>query len=360
ALAHDDPKVRAAAAATAIWDEWVDLEAALIEAASDEHADVAEAALYTLGWYPTRRVLRALAELEPHEDEDVRDQLADTLEALEGRFEWVLRHADPSVREALERWMEPVADLVDLTVEPDEPEDPDQGAETSPSSAALPIAAYEIQAMLADPDGEWAGRKAILRQADWAGHSGDERDALRAELPTHEDPWIRWIATTALGAWGDRDALVLLMLDDDADVRDGATVALGELDRDAALAPLLWARMLGTSGTPAGEALAAYVVHAPPIEARERLAQLVRHDPRQHIRLVGIWELVKLEAADEIASLAPLLDEPPGVSWSIHVALLDAMRKLEVPPPDLAGPLAVDHLDVVQAAAALGAARANH
>lgn len=357
ALGHGDETVRRAAAETMVWDEWVAAEEPLLVAGSDPSPTVAEAALRALSWYPTRRVLRAISELEPHEDPDVRDQAEETYATLVGHFERVFQRASPAQRQLLMEWMVPVADLVDLAVETQDEEDSPAVPASPTTQIALPVPAHEIQAMLADPDGEWKMRKATLHQVDWAGHSELERTALRADFTDHPDPWIRWFAAAAFGAWGDRDALILQLLDSSNDVRKEATVQLGQLASDPALAPILWARMLGATGAAADAALTAYVVHAPEDEVGPQLAALARDEQRQHVRIVAIESLGDLGLTDEIRDLAPLLAEEPGVTWDVHVALLDAMAAATVDPPSLDRLLGVDQLEVIESIAELQAAR---
>ncbi|MFJ4651825.1 hypothetical protein ACIP5Y_11195 [Nocardia sp. NPDC088792] len=53
-----------------------------------------------------------------------------------------------------------------------------------------------------------------------------------------------------------------------------------------------------------------------------------------------------MNEARAIRALVPLLDEPPGVTWSVHIALLDQFRDLRIavtPPAQLR---AVDNLDL--------------
>jgi len=59
ALGHPAAEVRRAAAAVLMWDEPVAAERALLTAAADTSSEVAIAAIDTLQYYPSRRVLRA-------------------------------------------------------------------------------------------------------------------------------------------------------------------------------------------------------------------------------------------------------------------------------------------------------------
>jgi HEAT repeat protein len=87
ALAHRDPEVREAAADVLLWDEPVAAEQPLLTAASDPSSDVAAAAVDTLQYYRSRRVLRAVAEMVDVEDPQVRAKAAETFASLRESFD---------------------------------------------------------------------------------------------------------------------------------------------------------------------------------------------------------------------------------------------------------------------------------
>src|SRR5262249_150563 len=107
------------------------------------------------------------------------------------------------------------------------------------------------------------------------------------------------------------------------------------------------------TGTTACEGLAAYVAHAPAAEAKARLAELARTDGREAVVTRAISLLIDLDGRAERASLVPMLEGPPGVTWAIHIALLDAIRKLGLRRPPLDHLAAIDNLHLVRAVVAV-------
>ncbi|MGW4245600.1 hypothetical protein, partial [Nocardia sp. NPDC004722] len=122
----------------------------------------------------------------------------------------------------------------------------------------------------------------------------------------------------------------------------------------ASIAEVAWRYLASATGRTAQEAVRTYVVHAG-AAAVDRFVGLARSDRRAAVRYEAIGALAKLAAAESISALADLLAEPPGVNWSVHLALLWALADLApgvtVPPP-LAD---VDHLELQSALAALTA-----
>lgn len=163
-------------------------------------------------------------------------------------------------------------------------------------------------------------------------------------LVNHADPAVRSEAPRALAQWADRDHLRALIDDPDRGVRKAAMYGLGLLKRDESLAPSAWAATLRETGFGSTEALDAYVVHAPRAEAVARLETLAREDPRAEIRMRGVAKLKALDARAAIERLVTILVEPPHTNWSLHILLLDAIRELDLPAPDLTHLEGVDDL----------------
>jgi hypothetical protein len=65
--------------------------------------------------------------------------------------------------------------------------------------------------------------------------------------------------------------------------------------------------------------------------------------------------MTRLGAADSLKRLLPLLRQPPGITWALHLALLEAVAGLGLPVPDLGQLRGVDNLHVQEAVARLGA-----
>ncbi|MDI1428278.1 hypothetical protein [Polyangium sorediatum] len=111
-----------------------------------------------------------------------------------------------------------------------------------------------------------------------------------------------------------------------------------------------------TTTTHAYETLDTYVAQAPAEETIPHLANLAAHDERETLRLHAVYALTKLDAARELETLLPLLDAPPLVTWSVHIALLEACHKLHLAPRGLDALARVDNLDLQRAIARIGRA----
>src|SRR5258705_7868163 len=105
---------------------------------------------------------------------------------------------------------------------------------------------------------------------------------------------------------------------------------LGAAPPAAASAELAWTHPgdARVTGTHAGETLSTYVHHADPAEAVARLEPLVRGDARESVRCGAVQALDALGARRTIERLAQeVLDQPPLVTWSVHLALLQACTR---------------------------------
>ncbi len=349
ALAHPDPGVRDAAAFVLMWDEPVAAEEPLVSAASDPSIEVAVSAVSTLQYYRSRRVLRGLAELTEADDERVRAAALESFEENRSRFEYLAAYGDPEQVMLLREWMEPVADLVRW------PEDVQDREVYSPCAEPAPIAMSEsdLLALLADPDGEWRAKKETLRHVDWERYDAGERGRLGRALAGHPDPAVREIATEPLAAWSRSEELVALTADSSGSVRKAAMYRLELVPRESAIAELAWDHVLAGAGFVASEALRTYVAHADAREAKERLRELAFTDRRETVRTQAIVCLTDPGCERELQSLVPLLREPPGVSWMVHIEILDGLRELGLRAPDLNHLAAVDNLELVRYIVAL-------
>jgi len=349
ALAHADADVREDAAFVLMWDEPVAAEGPLVSTASDPSSAVVAAAVSTLQYYPSRRVLRVLADLAETADEQVRAEAVKSFDENLSRFEYLATYGDPEQVTLLREWMEPVADLVRW---PDDAQDRDV---YSPPGEPSRIATSEsdLLALLGDPDAEWRPKKETLRQVDWERYSAGERARLCKALAVHPDPVVREIATEPLEAWSRSDELLALTADPSFLVRKSAMYCLGLVPRDSTLAEVAWDYMLAAGGTTAYEALQTYVAHADAREAKERLTELARTDGRESIKSQAIVCLADLGAVRELENLVPLLRETPGVSWAVHIEVIDGLRKLGLPKPDLDDLATVDNLELIHSIVAL-------
>lgn len=349
ALRHPKAEVRATVADGLMWDEPVAAESALVRAASDLSIDVATAALNTLRYYSSRQVLRTLAERRGALGEQVRAKAVESFDDLQGTFVYAATESDRAEVELIRAWMEPIRDLV-----PWSDERPPQ--EAPPCRIRRPRVAVpekELLALLDDSDGEWAAKKGTLRTVAWDDYASEERARLATVLSGHPDPEVRSIAAVPLAAWSKIEELLVLARDPSFSVRKSAIYSLGQAPRDPALAEPAWTYLTDAGGTTASEALQTYVTHADPTEARKRLANLAQTDRREGVLTTAIHSLVELAAAPEIETLLPLLREPPGVTWAVHIQLLDALRKLRLPAPQLDDLASVDNLYLVRSVVAL-------
>jgi HEAT repeat protein len=352
ALDHPDAEVRKAAADVLLWDEPIAAEESLLAASVDADCDVALLAIDELQYYPSRRVLRALGHLANHADgERLRAKAAESFEYNRGRFEHAASFGDHKLVALLREWMQPIADLVRWH---DAVRDRDEAVSSPPtrsSRVAMPEA--ELAALLADPDGDWGPKKRALTRVDWESYTEAERERLCDILTAHPDPAVREIAPVPLAAWSRSEELVRLTSDPSFGVRKSAMYSLGLLPRDPALADVAWAYLLPTSGTTAHEALNTYVTHAPAADAKERALDLARSDRRESVRRTAIACLVKLGAVPELERSVPMLRDPPGVTWAVHIEIIDGLRKLGIPAPELDHLDVVDNLDLIQSISAL-------
>ncbi len=349
ALAHPDADVRDAAAWGLMWDEPVAAEDPLVSAASDPSSVVAASAVSTLQYYPSRRVLRVLASLAETADEPVRAEAVKSFEENRSRFEYLATYGAPEQVTLLREWMEPVVDLVRW------PESVQDREVYSPSGepALIAMSQSDLLALIADPDGEWRAKKETLRQVDWERYAAGERERLCQALTVHPDPVVREIATEPLGAWSRSDELLALTADPSSSVCKSAMYRLELVPRDPALAKVAWDCLLGAGGFTTTEALRTYVAHADAREAKERLRELAFTDGRETFRTQAIVCLADLGAVGELQSLVPLLREPPGVSWAVHIGVIDGLRELRLPEPDLDGLATVDNLELIHSIVAL-------
>ena len=352
ALDHPDPRVRRAAADALVWTAPCAAEEPLLLRTADPDASVAIAAVKTLEHYPTRRVMAGLAARVTDPRAAVAAEAVDALETLRGRALTALIHAASTERAALCAWMDPVWSILEFTSDDLVPPPASPRSRLSAPVASVPAA--DLLALFGDPDGGWAERKALAFTIDPLTFSAADRARLTPFLASHFDPWLRERGMHWLAAWGDHATLLDRARRDEAfGVRKAAVYGLGLVPFTPSIADFAWHHLheAGTTSAHAGETLRAYVAHALIEEAAPRLLALARHDAREAVRAQAIQELAALEQTSTLARLLPLLEEPPAVAWAVHLALLDAVIRLDLPLPELATLRAVDHLDVQRALA---------
>jgi hypothetical protein len=327
AFAHPDPQVRSAAADSVYYDEPIAAEPALIRLLADSFPEVVCMALKALSYYPTLRCLLALTTMPEPEQMEVRDELRNALENVRGDFECAVKKATPRERPYLLHWMKPVVHLLNL----DGMDDSSTRMATVVSREDLPDADTLI-AMLSNPEGVWAEKLQWLHATTLSERLRDDHLRVGKFLAEHPDPEVKSRATSIHAAWNHHETLLRALHDPTFRVRKSAMYYLGVTSPRHDIAPEIWKHLhrAGTYSTHAYETLHTWVVHAPRPEALQRLPLLVRDDKRETIRTHAVYELAALEAREEIKSLVSVLDCFPTGTWSTHVAMLDAVRKLEM------------------------------
>jgi hypothetical protein len=352
ALDHAEPRVRRAAAEALVWNPPFAAEEALLRRASDADTGVAIAAVKTLEHYPTRRVMSGLAALVSEPRAAVAAEAVEALETLRHRALAALIHAPSTERAALCAWMDPVWSILEFTSDDLVPSPASPRSRPSQPEGRLPAA--DLLALFDDPDGLWADRKALVFALDPRAFSAADRALLTPLLAGHVDPWVRERSAHWLAAWDDAATLLSLARRDEAfNVRKAAVYGLGLVPFTPAVAAFAWDHLQapGTTSVHAGETLRAYVAHATIDDATPRLVALAQHDARETVRAQAVTELCALEQTSALARLLPLLEEPPAVAWAVHLALLDAVIRLDLPLPALETLRDVDNLDVQRALA---------
>ena len=349
ALGHKTEAVREAAADVLLWDEAVVAEKPLAHAAFDASTPVAKAALNTLQYYPSRSVLRVLADRCSADDDEIRTEAEACFDFVKSSFEEAATFGDNEQVQLLRAWMAPVADLVRW------PEMAQQRPTGKPRPQRPRDALDEsaLRALLEDLDGGWEAKQKTLWQVDWEAFGNAERERLSLVLRSHPDPVVRGIASVPLAVWSRSGDLLALTYDPSSTVQKFAMYELKSVPRDATIAERAWEYVAGAAGIAAREALQTYVAHASQAQATDRLIELSRTDRREIIRTTAISSLAELRARRGVESLTSLLWEPPAVSWAVHISVLDALRTLHISPPPLDELTLVDNLYVVQSAFAL-------
>lgn len=352
ALDHPEPRVRRAAADALVWTAPCAAEEPLLRRAADPDTYVAIAAVKTLEHYPSRRVMAGVAGLVNEPRAAVAAEAVEALETLRQRALTALIHAPSTERAALCAWMDPVWSILEFTSDDLAP--PPASRRSRPSAPAGSLPAADVIALFGDPDAAWAERKALAFMIQPLTFSAADRALLTPFLAGHLDPWVRERGAHWLAAWGDHATLLDLARRDEAfGVRKSAVYGLGLVPFTPAIAEFAWAHLRepGTTSTHAGETLRACVAHTTLSEATPRLLALAQSDARETVRAQAIHELCALEQTSALVRLLPLLEEPPAVGWAVHLALLDAVIRLDLPLPALTTLRAVDHLDVQRALA---------
>ena len=128
---------------------------------------------------------------------------------------------------------------------------------------------------------------------------------------------------------------------------------LGFVPKDPAVAARAWQVASAPGGTAPGEALKTFVTHAEPDGRGIVSIEIANACKSENLRRTAIGCLADLGAATELQGLSRLLVEPPAVSWAVHIALIDAFRRLTLGVPQLGDLPSVDNLHLLLSIAAL-------
>jgi HEAT repeat protein len=347
ALSHAGAEVRRVAASVLHWDEPLCAREPLVNCLRDAHAEVAAEAARTLSYYPAIRVIRAL---EGHAElAGARASLTSLLDD----FQQALADAPPGpIRDHLLSWMKPIAPQLAAAAKPGGAAliAAAAGAHTAISAPPArsvapepPRTSAQLMAWLLIADDVWSEKLYAFRRAvdltDAQAHAAD----LAGYFVAHADASVRAAGCQLLAELGQAHALRQLMHDPVFLVRKSAVYAISILAPEQFCAESLWLHLarLDTASTHAYETLVSYARHAVPAAAIPRLVLLVLEDEREVVRREAVHQLAKLAdhaaAVTALEQLMPLLAEPPRVTWSVHLALLDAARQFRLRPP-------LDHL----------------
>ncbi len=362
-LSDERPNVRAAAAASLLWDEPVAAEMALIDGARDLDVDVAVEAVATLMYYPTVAVLDALVAVQVSPNETLAAAARVSLEQVISDFRDAVAIA-PKVA-MMQRWVRAVdahGGVLHETPSPASPESPQllRGLEGPRSSVAWDA---ELRAEIDDLDGEWNLKYVNIRMLDPLSIPRSERGTVVEFLACHPDPEVRSAVAQHLPFINGAAALVAMLDDPMITVSKSAMYALHDIADGHPLVPVIreraWEAVVDGSrtGIRASEALRTFVRHGESLGSafvQERLVSLL-DDGRESVRLAALEQLVSLQAVDVIAQQLTRLAEPPEVTWAVHGTLLEAAARFSLPvdPVVLARLGRVDHAWLAAAVAKL-------
>ena len=346
ALAHPDPAVREEAAHALLFDEPVAAEDALLQTSYDDHNDVLEEVLYTLGYYPTRRVLaRLVAIRETHAYEEIRQKADSAVLNILDPIHDALN--DPDRTAHFKRWLKSVWEHVEWPNEANADETP--SAPVSPrKKTALTLA--QLQKRLSNPDTPKTELLDLLFGSDWNSIPHKDRQSVTHLLAEHPDLVVRGRATYVCAEWQFKDQLIALAGDEQMTIRKSAMYYLKDISPPSPeIAELAWDYLHrdDVCCTGAGEALDTYGHHAPREEAILRLADILNDRERpESLRFRAIYELIRLEARRELSHAMWIVEEAPTCTWSLHDALLDAVEKLNLRVPDIGHLREIDHAQI--------------
>lgn len=333
ALSHQNPDVRVVAARNMLWNEPVMAEDGLIANLWGDDDDAAAESADVLVWYSSKRVHLAFDELRKHgpahRQEDAQNCMYYFLEDVK----YVLEHLDSCGREHFLQWLSPAKYESDSRAVPEAKIVQSRDNAELKKDQSLISDASEIIALFDDLDGCWNGK--AYGSVDWKSVCFSHRLILADYFRSHTDHAVRDIACKPLSMWDRADILVEFLSDRCGGVRKSAAYYLRYVSLDSALALPLWNALtdVNCTSTRARETLESYVIHAPRLEAVDRLADIALSDRRISRVETALYELIRLQSHSQMHELLSLLAKPPMINWNIHTILVDYCnsQKIRIP-----------------------------
>lgn len=355
ALDSENPDIRAEAADSLFWNEPIRAEPRLLEmATADTDPDARKAAIGTLRYYYSQTTLRTMAELRQSlsPDDPLFETVSQTCTDLVDTFESTLQD-EPG----LAAWMEPVADLIQLEVQAEEP--PTAAAKRGPAKTKawmLSLTEFEQRyGEVSRPD--WKRLQRELFRLPYINVPEGMRPELKAMLLASTDPILLQSAARCFGAWQDLDGLKFLLPNRYFLVRKSAFYYLHECPPDADLADQVWERVTrgDVCNTHASEMLSSAISLTPDAALKRQRALSILADEAhtEDLRGQACAELEKLKARDELASQMDILSREPATHWGLVLCLIDAAKKMKIPLPDLSHLREVDNLHLQESLVAV-------
>ena len=345
-LRSDQPDVRVAAAYAAGWDEPLAAEPVLRDLLADNDPEVVKVTAYALQYFPSLTTLESLRSIATGDNSDLERQRAESESFLVGCIESELNRCDDAVRAALRPWCEAIGFEVR-----DEPI-----AQGSPQTRPEP----EVLDPMAEPEafedavdtttGSFLAKARALRSIRWSDIAASDRPGMVRRLAQHEDPEVRTVSTVALSRWNVAHVLLHLLQDDHAVVRKCAMYELANVEPDPHIADIAREQLGNVSGIASGETLTTFARHAEPVDRAQFLFDLAVVDPRGIVRESSVRLLAEAGEVQRLRRLMRLLDNPPEVNWSFHLALLNTDAVTVANPERLADLAAVDNVYIAAAA----------
>lgn len=329
--ALDSPRadVRLAGVYAVSWDEPLAAEPKLRQLLTDSDSQVATAAAYALQYYPSLATLVCLRGYDAQmHGKDFAQQLAESIDFIEGTIEAELLRSNPPAQERLRDWIDAIS------YQPDESStsQPRAPSETTKRSQSLKLEAnpQPLDEILDTTTGPFLEKARALRAVDWESVPDRERADVARRLVEHPDPEVRIIATVPLARWNHGRALVELLDDEHAGVRKTAMYSLGQVEKDPQFAGVARARLTDAVGTGGVETLATFARHAEPLERDALLFDFAVASHQFGMRTAAVQLLSDVEAEVRLRRVLRLLDQPPWVNWAYHIALLETDVAREV------------------------------